>query len=337
MVVARLAEDVVGREVGFQEIPVIDVGPLVAGGNPDPVVDALRQAAETIGFVYVRNHGVPLALRTAMLAEAERFFALPSEVKNAVHIRNSTVHRGYFPLFEENTDPDLTADLKEGFDIGRDLGPGAAEVRQGLPLHGPNQWPRDLPGFRETAEAYFAAMHCLADALLRGFARALDLDPGFFADKTDRPLAALRLLHYPPQKGYVEARTMGCGAHTDYGCLTILAQDDNGGLQVRNAAGEWIAAPPIPDTFVINFGDQMARWTNGRFQATPHRVINVSGRERYSMPFFFDPNWEAMIEALPGTVPAGETAKYPPVQAGPYLVSRFDATFSYRRDEAGAS
>lgn len=334
MSVTTLADDLVGQAIAFQKIPLIDVGPLVDGSNPAAVAEALGTAAATVGFVYIRNHGVPAELRAAMMAESERFFAQPLEAKTALHIRNSAVHRGYFPLFEENTDPDLTADLKEGFDMGRDLGPDAPEVVQCLPLHGPNQWPESLPKFRATAETYFAAMRSLAETLMRGFALALRLEPDFFADKVNRPLAQLRLLHYPPQQGHVVADTMGCGAHTDYGCLTILAQDANGGLQVRNADGDWIAAPPIPDTFVINFGDQMARWTNGRFQATPHRVINASGRERYSMPFFFDPNWEALIEALPGTVLAGETPRYPPVLAGPYLQSRFDATFAYRKDEA---
>jgi len=337
MAETTLADELVGRTVAFQEIPVIDVGPLVDGSDPEGVAAALGRAAATVGFVYVKNHGVPAALRAAMMAEAERFFAQPLEAKNAVHIRHSAVHRGYFPLFEENTDPDLTADLKEGLDLGRDLGSDAPEVVQGLPLHGPNQWPDSLPEFRDTTEAYFAAVRGLAETLMRGFALALGLRPEFFADKIDRPCASLRLLHYPPQQGHVEARTMGCGAHTDYGCLTILAQDDNGGLQVCNAAGEWISAPPIPGTFVINLGDQMARWTNGRFQATPHRVINASGRERYSMPFFFDPNWDALIEALPGTVPEGEAPRFAPVLAGPYLQSRFDATFAYRKDETATA
>lgn len=337
MTVTTLADDLIGRTIAFQEIPVIDVGPLVDGSDPEGVAAELGRAAATVGFLYVKNHGVPSELRAAMFAAAERFFDQPLDAKNAIHIRNSSVHRGYFPLFEENTDPNLTADLKEGLDIGRDLGPDAPEVKQGLPLHGPNQWPADLPGFKETEDAYFAAMTRLAETLMRGFALALGLKADFFADKIDRPCASHRLLHYPPQQGHIEARTMGCGAHTDYGCLTILAQDANGGLQVRNSAGEWISAPPIPDTFVINLGDQMARWTNGRFQATPHRVINVSGRERYSMPFFFDPNWDALIEALPGTVPEGEAPKFPPVLAGPYLQSRFDDTFAYRKTEAGTA
>lgn len=331
----ELAEDLRGHEVAFDAIPIVDVSALVDGSDEAEVAARLGEAAERVGFLYVTGHGIPQTMIDAMFAEARAFFDRPLDDKMAVHIANWPVHRGYFPLFEENTDPAMTADLKEGFDIGRDLRPDAPEVLAGLPLHGANQWPKDAPAFRAAAEGYFAALRRLGERLMRGFAIALDLDPQFFDDKIDRPLAQLRLLHYPPQTGHVEARTIGCGAHTDYGCLTILAQDPNGGLQVRNTAGDWIAAPPIPGAFVVNLGDQMARWTNGRFQATPHRVINVSGKERYSMPFFFDPNWEAEIACLPGCEVPGEAPRYAPVLAGPYLQSRFDATFSYRQDQPG--
>jgi len=330
----HLDPELAGQLVAFDEIPVIDLAPLIDGSDEAAVAAALGRAAETVGFLYVRNHGVPQDLIDGMFAAAKAFFDQPEAEKARFHIRNSSVHRGYFPLFEENTDPGLTADLKEGFDIGRDLGPDDAKVAAGIPLHGPNQWPDAPDGFKATADAYFAAVRGLARRILRGFAIALDLDPDFFEDKTNEPLAQLRLLHYPPQQGHIQSRTLGCGAHTDYGCLTVLAQDPNGGLQVRNAAGEWIAAPPIPGTFVINLGDQLARWTNGRFSATPHRVINVSGKERYSMPFFFDPNFETWIECLPTCRVPGEEPKFPAVQAGPYLISRFDATFDYRKEPA---
>lgn len=329
-----LSEDLKGKEVAFDSIPLVDISALVDGSDEAGVAAALGDAAERVGFLYVTGHGIPQTTIDAMFAEAEAFFARPLEEKMAVHIGNWPVHRGYFPLFEENTDPAMTADLKEGFDIGRDLPPDDPEVLAGLPLHGANQWPSDAPVFRETAQTYFSSLRRLGERLMRGFAIALDMEPGFFADKIDRPLAQLRLLHYPPQTGHVEARTIGCGAHTDYGCLTILAQDSNGGLQVRNTAGDWIAAPPIPGAFVVNLGDQMARWTNGRFQATPHRVINVSGRERCSMPFFFDPNWEAEIACLPTCEIPGEPPRFAPVLAGPYLQSRFDATFNYRQEKA---
>jgi isopenicillin N synthase-like dioxygenase len=318
--------------MSHSELAVIDIADLVNGRAEAAVARRIGEASRTFGFFYISNHGVPDALVRDMFRRSEAFFARPLEEKSNLHIRRSDVHRGYFPLFEENTDPNMTADLKEGFDLGRDLGPDAPEVRQGLPLHGPNQWPDQPPKFRATAEAYFAAMTGLASTLMRGFALALGLEADFFADKIDRPLAQLRLLHYPPQAGHIDDRTIGCGTHTDYGCLTILAQDANGGLEIKMPSGDWLVAKPVPGTFVINLGDQMERWTNGRFPATPHRVINASGQERYSMPFFFDPNWEAEIACLPSCLEPGEVPRYPPVQAGPYLQSRFDATFDYRKE-----
>ena len=328
---ATLAAGLEGKRVPFQSIPVVELAPLLAETDKAAVAEAVGRACREVGFFYIAGHGVPPALVTRAFAEVRRFFALPDERKMAVHMRGSPCHRGYYPLFEENTDPDLTADLKEGFDIALELGPDDPDVIAGKPLHGPNQWPEDLPGFRETLEDYYAAMRQLARRLLRAFALGLDIPEDFFEDKVDKPLAQLRTLHYPPQAGHIEAETLGCGAHTDYGCLTILAQDDVGGLQLCNSAGEWIAAPPIPGTFVVNIGDQMARWTNGLFAATRHRVINTSGRERYSLPFFFDPNYDTVVECLDTCRDAEHPPKYPPVTAGEYLLERFDATYSYRQ------
>ncbi len=329
---ATLAAGLEGKRVPFQSIPVIDLAPLLTGRDKAAVAEAVGQACREVGFLYIAGHGVPPALVDRCFAEIRRFFALSDERKMAVHMRRSPCHRGYYPLFEENTDPDLTADLKEGFDIALELGTEDPDVIAGKPLHGPNQWPEDLPGFRETLEDYYAAMRRLARQLLRAFALSLEIPEDFFEDKVDKPLAQLRTLHYPPQAGHVEAETLGCGAHTDYGCLTILAQDDVGGLQLCNSAGEWIAAPPIPGTFVVNIGDQMARWTNDLFAATRHRVINTSGRERYSLPFFFDPNYDTVVECLDSCRDVAHPSKYPPVKAGEYLLERFDATYSYRQD-----
>jgi isopenicillin N synthase-like dioxygenase len=228
---------------------------------------------------------------------------------------------------EEKTDVTAMGDLKEGFDLMRELAPDDPDVRAGKPLHGPNQWPGDLPGFRAAILAYYAAMEDLAKLLLCGMALSLDLDEHWFADKTRKALAYLRLLHYPPQQGLIDEREIGCGAHSDYGCLTILAQDEVGGLQLRNSAGDWIEAPPIPGTFVINLGDQMARWTNERYQATPHRVINRSGRERYSIPFFFDPDYDAVIECLPTCQGPDNPPKHQPITGGEHLLSMLKATF----------
>lgn len=331
---SALAEWRRAREIPFHAIPLIDMGPFIDGSDRAGVAERIGAACRNAGFLYLVNHGIPVSLIDGAMAEARRFFALPAELKLALHINKSRAHRGYFPLFEENTDPTQHADFKEGFDLARDLSPSDPDVVRGKPLHGPNVWPADLPGFRATIESYYAALTRLSETLMEAFALSLDLEAGYFRSMIDQAMGALRLLHYPPQAATDVNNAVGCGAHTDYGCLTILAQDANGGLQVQNTQGEWIAAPPIPGAFVINLGDQMARWTNDVFAATPHRVINLSGRERYSMPFFYEPNYDAVIRCLETCRSPEDPPKYADVVAGDYLVSRFNDTFSYRGAES---
>ncbi|MEX2630575.1 MAG: 2-oxoglutarate and iron-dependent oxygenase domain-containing protein [Tistlia sp.] len=328
-----LSDELRGRRIDFEEVPLVDLAALLDGSDPQGVAREVAEACERVGFLYVVGHGVPGALTEAAFAQARALFDLPLETKERWHIRRSAAHRGYIPLYEENTDPAGTADRKEAFDLGRDLGPEDPDVLVGKPLHGPNTWPEPalLPDFRPTIEAYEAEMQRLARDLLRAFALGLELPERWFDDKVDRPLSNLRLLHYPPQAGRVERREMGCGAHSDYGCLTILAQDEVGGLQLLNSAGDWVDAPPVAGAFVVNIGDQMARWTNDRFKATQHRVVNVSGRERYSLPFFFDPNYDTRVEALPSCLAPGETPRHAPVLAGEWLAQRLSATFAYRQ------
>ncbi|SMF17346.1 Isopenicillin N synthase [Tistlia consotensis] len=330
---AELAEELRGRRIDFHEVPLVDIAGLLDGSDPQGVAAKVAEACERVGFLYVTGHGVSDKLIEAAFAQTKALFDLPLEAKDRWHIRHSSAHRGYVPLFEENTDPEDTADKKEAFDLGVDLAADDPDVVAGKPLHGPNTWPEAalLPAFRPTIEAYDAEMRRLAGDLLRAFALGLELPEQWFADKVDRPLAQLRLLHYPPQAGRIERRELGCGAHTDYGCLTILAQDAVGGLQLLNSAGEWVDAPPVPGAFVVNIGDQMARWTNDRFKATLHRVINVSGRERYSMPYFFDPNYDTWVETLPSCLAPGETPRHAPVLAGEWLAQRLTATFTYRQ------
>lgn len=332
---AVLEEGLRGRRIDFREVPLVDLGPLLDGSDPGRVAKEVAAACEGVGFLYVTGHGVPQHLVEAAFAQARALFDLPLEVKQRWHIRQSAAHRGYVPLFEENTDPGATADRKEAFDLGIDLPADDPDVLAGKPLHGPNLWPDPtlLPGFRPAIEAYDAEMRRLAGTLLRAFALGLGLPEQWFADKTDRPLAQLRLTHYPPQADRLERRELGCGAHTDYGCLTVLAQDEVGGLQLLNAADEWIDAPAVPGTFVVNLGDQMARWSNDRFRATRHRVINLSGRARYSLPYFFDPNYDTWVEALPSCLAPGETPRHAPVLAGEWLARRLTATFDYRQPQ----
>jgi isopenicillin N synthase-like dioxygenase len=318
------------QSLDFDRIPVIDMAAFLDGSDRQGVADRIGQACRNVGFLYLTNHGIPAALVDAAMAQSRRFFALPDARKMAIHIARSPAHRGYFPFFGENNDPKNARDLKEGFDLARDLPADDPRVLAGKALHGPNVWPADLPGFRETIEQYYAALMALAGQLMQAFALSLHLPQSYFEPMLDEAMGALRLLHYPPQPATDDASIVGTGSHTDYGCLTILAQDAVGGLQVQNAARQWVAAPPVPGAFVVNIGDQMARWTNDVFAATHHRVINTSGRERYSMPFFFEPNFDAVISCLETCRAPGHPAKYDDVVAGEYLVSRFNETFSYR-------
>ncbi|MFQ5785197.1 MAG: isopenicillin N synthase family dioxygenase [Alphaproteobacteria bacterium] len=323
----------VAKRVPFETIPLIDFGPFRRGAAADRVRVAreIGDACRHVGFFYVANHGVPQALIDAVFGEARRFFALPHAEKMRIEIGKSSNHRGYFPPGGENVDPERTIDVKEGFDMALELGPDDPDVRVGKPLHGPNQWPENLPGYRETLSAYYDTICGLGRLLCRAFAIDLDLPEDFFDDKVDKPLAQLRLLHYPPQSGPVSEREMGVGAHSDYGCVAMLYQDDVGGLQLMNSASEWIAAPPIPGVYVCNIGDMMARWTNDRFAATLHRVVNVSGRDRYSAVVFFDPNFDVEVACLESCQSPDDPPRYAPTTSGAHLLRRFNDTFTYRK------
>ncbi len=329
---ASLARGLEGQRVPFTSVPVIDIGLLLDGTNKAAVAREIAQAAREVGFFYIRNHGIPDAQTGTTFASARRFFALAQEAKDALHVAKSyPAQRGYIPLYAENTDPEVTADLKECFDVALEHAPDDPAVRAGLPFFGANVWPEELPDFHAAVYGYYTAVRDLAIRLAGGLALSLALPEDFFADKLDNAIASLRLIHYPPQKGRIKQATLGCGEHSDYGVLTVLAQDDIGGLQLRNADGDWIAAPPVPGTFVINLGELTERWTNGLYPATLHRVINASGRDRYSMPFFLDTNYDARIECIETCQDAAHPPKFPPVLGGEYLFKRYDETFAFRR------
>lgn len=314
-------------------IPVIDVGPLLAG-DMTPAA-SIGEACREIGFFYIKNHGISQTLIDRVYAEAKRFFDLPLAEKEKSAIEQSACHRGWFRIGGENLDPakqTQTGDLKEGFKIGRDLPLDHERVKAKLPLHGPNMWP-DLPGWREVMQDYYDRMVALGKLLLSAFAVSLGLKKNYFEPWLGIPMTTLGPLHYPPQSGRITEAQLGAGAHTDYGCLTLLHQDSSGGLQVKGLDQRWIDAPPIPGTFVVNIGDMMERWTNGVFRSTPHRVINVSGHERYSLPFFFDPDFYAPVECLPTCLKPGETPKYPPTTAGQHLLDMINAAFKYHQDK----
>lgn len=310
-------------------IPVIDIGGLRSPNWADrkAVAAHLRKASHEVGFFYIANHGIDAALVDQIFAESHRFFALPDADKLEISIQHSPISRGYEPLKHQTLDLNAAPDLKESIYIGLHRGPDDPLVQANTPNHGPNLYPRNLFGWREVVEQYFAAMLNLSYQLMRGLALSLDLEEHHFDPLADDPMPILRLLHYPPHPVQADDRTWGCGAHTDWGCLTILLQDAAGGLEVKTASGDWMAAEPIPDTFVINIGDMMARWTNDYYQSTPHRVVNRSGGDRYSVPFFFDINYHALVECLPTCQSETNPPKYPPITAGDHIVEMYQKTY----------
>jgi isopenicillin N synthase-like dioxygenase len=287
-----------------ESLPVIDVGPLVAGRDDRAVARALDAACREVGFFYAVGTGVDPASLARLARAARALFALPEAAKDAIAMRHAgRAWRGWFPLGGELTSG--VPDGKEGAYFGAELGPDDPRVRAGTPLHGANLFPAELPELRDAVLEHLAAMTGLGQAILRGLALGLGLPSGWFADHlTADPLVLFRIFRYPPQPTPREG--WGVAEHTDYGLLTLLLQDEAGGLEVRTAEG-WVAAPPIPGSFVCNLGDMLERLTGGRYRSTPHRVRNATAGDRFSFPFFLDPGWDAEVRPLPLDVtgPAG--------------------------------
>lgn len=312
-------------------LPVIDVADLSASdaGRRKAVAEHIREACVTHGFFYCAGHGIPQGLREAVFTESRRFFDQPLSVKMAVDKAKSACNRGYEVMGGQTLQAGAKPDLKEGYYIGLELAQDDPRVKAGRFNRGPNQWPDDLPAFKPVMNAWFAALIDLSERLMRGIALSLDLPENHFTGFCRDPLAILRLLHYPPHPPQAGDDVLGAGAHTDFGGLTLLAQDDNGGLQVWDKDnGRWIDAPPVPDAFVVNLGDMIARWTNDRYRSTLHRVINTSGRERYSVPFFFSGNPDFEVACIPTCLEPGEMPKYPPIRVEDHLLAMYRKTYA---------
>ena len=288
---------------GTSQIPIIDVAPLVTGvGDEGAVSSAMGEACRLRGFFYVVGHGVSEELQRRLDERSHSFFAQDAETKLEIRMElTGKAWRGYFPVGGELTSG--RPDLKEGLYFGAELSDDDPRVRAGVALHGANLFPPGVPGFGDTILEYMAALTDLGHALMRGIAMSLALEPDYFcvgcmAD----PLTLFRIFHYPPTPP-VPAREQqwGVGEHTDYGVLTILRQDDGGGLQVKTES-RWVDAPPVANSFVCNIGDMLDRLTRGLYRSTPHRVLNVSGRGRLSFPFFFDPGFDAHVEPIDSSV-----------------------------------
>ncbi len=273
-------------------LPIIDLS-----ADRAVVAAGIQDACRDSGFFYLTGHGVPAELLKELDAAAREFFVLPEAAKMEIAMaRGGRAWRGYFPVGGELTSG--RPDLKEGLYFGLDLPEGDPRVRAGLPLHGSSLYPSQVPALAELVPAYVAALTGVAQDVMRAVAVSLDLPDDYFASGyTADPTVLFRIFHYPPSPAGDDG--WGVGEHTDYGLLTLLAQDENAGLQVHTPRG-WVEAPPIPGTFVCNIGDMLDRLTGGYYRSTPHRVRNASGNERLSFPFFFDPDFSAAVPPLPG-------------------------------------
>jgi isopenicillin N synthase-like dioxygenase len=344
-------QPVLSRSIAMDDmpIPIIDIGPL-RNGHPAGSRHAAAQlgrACREIGFFGVVNHGVPQAVIDATFTSASQFFSLPLEEKMQLSLaQNSTCFRGYAPVLSELADSKRNA--YELMEFSVEFEADHPDVLSGKPMHGPNLWPR-LPGYRAALTRYIDHMIALGFDLMRGIAISLDLHPDFFRDAFHgRSFWQFRTAHYPDPADLIEmsrallqaepfAQTEigdhSCGAHTDYGCLTMLLADSPG-LQVLKRDGTWVFAPTLPNTYICNIGDMLQYWTRDLYVATRHRVIATG--ERISLPFFFQPDYETLIEPIDRL--GGSSARaFPPIQYGPYAFDKYRGIYPGVRSDADTS
>jgi isopenicillin N synthase-like dioxygenase len=312
-------------------IPVIDLGPYCAGapGALAATATVLRSALEDIGFFLIINHGVAPALLDQTFAEARRFHAQPLDAKMALRMNehnNGYMAMGRYAVWTSGVNANDKPDLNEAFFLKRERRPDDPLRRSGRRFVGPNRWPHDLPGFRDTVLAYTDTVDALSRRLLPVCAVALDLPPDYFDAAFAESQFSFRLSHYPPVQA--EANQFGIAPHTDANFLTFLAQTDIPGLQVRLPSGDWLDVPYIPGSFAVNSGDMMYRWTNGRFKSTPHRALPPVGRHRYAIPFFLGPHIDTVIACLPTCQGPDNPPKFPPITYEAYLSWWYDANYS---------
>lgn len=292
-------------------LPLIDIAPLISGDRPErhDVAEAIDRACRSLGFFRITGHGLDPTLLTRLDQHSRVFFEQSNEIKADVAMPNAgSAWRGWFPVGGEVTSG--VPDRKEGLYVGLDHAFDHPLVVTGTPLHGTNLFPPGPLG--PTVMEWIAALIPIANAVMSGIALGLGLPEDWFETHiTTDPTVLFRVFHYPALPDNDRSQEFGVGEHSDYGLLTLLAQDHHGGLQVRTPSDEWIDVPPEPDVLVCNLGDMLDKLTEGRYRSTPHRVRNLSGHSRLSFPFFFDPSWDAMVTPLPldDSPPADDAAR----------------------------
>jgi isopenicillin N synthase-like dioxygenase len=320
-----------------QTIPVIDLGPYLAGepGAMERTAGELRFALTEIGFYFIVNHGVPDALIRETFDQAARFHAQPLDRKMDVRIDRHNV--GYLPMrgdtLRTSTVQTVTkANLNEALFVARDLPADHPEVQVDRRFRSANRWPQDLPGFRETIVDYCDTLERLVQKLVRLYAVALGLPPAYFDEPFREFQYKLRATHYPNQPTALDDE-FGIAPHTDTSFLTLLAPNEVPGLSIRTQSGTWIDAPALPGAYVVNGGQLLQRWTNDVFLATPHRAVNRSGGERYALAFFCDSNIDWPIAAVPTCVGPDKPPKYPTTYYTDYMVQYQKRTYDLLADD----
>lgn len=302
-------------------LPVVDLHPFLYSNVAArrQVALAMADASETYGFFYLVNHGIPTETIRGGFAAAARFFELPLAQRMDCRPRQPRQNRGYQPMFD-TAKVAGQADVKQSFDMGYPLPPDDEDLLAGVPFHSLNTWPEALPGFQAQVESLYFSMLACGHQVLRAMAMALGVDENFFVGRCVKPTTNMRLVHYPPQPAQTDDG-IGAQPHADKGLITLLLNDENGGLHVQSDNGQWIDAPPRADAIIVNVGDLMTRWTNGRFRSAQHRVINNTGRERFSIPQFHHPNFHTLVD--PRQLDQACKASYEPVVAGEYVAGSF--------------
>jgi len=310
------------KRVSADQIPVIDISSLVRGEADIEVAKSLHQASQELGFLYVTGHGLDPHLIKHLYQSGLTFFRAPVEQKQSVGVSQN--HRGWLGPGQAKMDDKARSDFKESYIWGIE----DACHQEDHFLRGSNTWPNFVPQLEALGNAYLTQAHEVAYHLMRGFALGLGLREDFFLKTTEKPLSRASLVYYPNQED-TDPNQFGVGPHTDFGTLTLLCQDQVGGLQVQDTNGQWLEAPPIEGSLVVNVGDLLSHWTDGAYKSTPHRVINSSGYERLSIVLAYDPNPETVIDPR-SVIGANYKGDLAAITCGDYLDRRFKKAFSYR-------
>ncbi len=321
------------KTIDEQAIPIIDISGLTNSDSATikndvrkSVAESIHYAAKEVGFFYIRGHGISQELINSALESTQSFFNLSDEQKSSVSVDQN--QKGWMQPGMANLEGSKTYDLKEVFFYGREIGEDDSDLQSQLPMVSMNRWPDSVcPELKASVMAYHSALSQVGESVLSAIAVGFDACPDLFKPYYDRPLARGQLVYYPASTaGDEHEQRYGVAPHTDFGVLTLLYQDNSGGLQIKSKRYGWIEAPPIADTLVCNTGDLLQRWTAGLFSSTVHRVINRSGGARYSMPLFFDPNSDALID--PNLLGLERLDNQVPVLAGEHIAARNRKNFS---------